>query len=232
MQAAVPSASRARRIAGTRADALRDALAEAILRGELCPGQRLDEASLAERYAVSRTPVREALKQLAATELILLRPHRGAVVADLPPARMGELFEALGEIEAACARLAAVKMSTLERERLEELHAACARAMAEGGREPIDATNRAFHGAIHDGSHNAYLAQAAHGLRRRMAPFSRAQFALEGRPDRSASEHAAIMTALRARDGAATEAAMRRHVASVGRAYLLWATGGLTRPEG
>ena len=66
---------------------------------------------MAQRFAVSRTPVREALKQLAAMELIELRPHRGAVVAGLDPERLAELFEAMTEIEAACARIAAVKLT-------------------------------------------------------------------------------------------------------------------------
>ena len=77
----------------TRSDALKDAIAEAILTGELAPGQRLDEVSVAQRFAVSRTPVREALKQLAAMELIELRPHRGAVVAGLDQAGRDGVIE-------------------------------------------------------------------------------------------------------------------------------------------
>ena len=105
----------------TRADALRDAIAEEIVRGDLPPGHRLDEVSVAQRYAVSRTPVREALKQLAAMDLVDLRPHRGAVVAGLDPARLAELFEAMEEVEATCARLAAAKMSPSDRRRFELL---------------------------------------------------------------------------------------------------------------
>jgi DNA-binding GntR family transcriptional regulator len=94
----------------TRADALKDAIAQAILSGVYAPGQRLDEVSVAQRFAVSRTPVREALKQLAAMDLVEIRPHRGAVVAAVEPARLAELVEAIGEIEAVCARLAAERM--------------------------------------------------------------------------------------------------------------------------
>ena len=119
-------------------------------------------------------PVREALKQLAAMQLVDLRPHRGAVVAGLTPGRVAELFEAMGEVEAACTRLAALKMSSLERERLESLAGVCDRAMVSGSLVDIDETNRAFHASIHDGSHNAYLSETAHALRLRLAPFSRA----------------------------------------------------------
>jgi DNA-binding GntR family transcriptional regulator len=206
----------------TRADALKDAIAEAILKGELAAGQRLDEVSVAQRFSVSRTPVREALKQLAAMDLVELRPHRGAVVAGLHPARLAELFEAMGEVEAACARLAALKMSSLERERLQAAWAACDAALREPDLERIHMANQAFHAAIHAGAHNAFLAEAAHALRRRLAPLSRAQFAVTGRPDHSAAEHRAIMTALRARDGAAAEEAMRRHLVSVGQAFARW----------
>lgn len=219
------------RVARTRAEALKDALAEAILTGELAPGQRLDEVSVAQRFAVSRTPVREALKQLAALELVELRPHRGAVVAGLHPSRLAELFEAMGEVEAVCARLAAVKMSSIERERLEMHWSDCDAAMRDGDRELIHATNQAFHAQIHEGAHNAFLAEAAHGLRRRLAPLSRAQFALAGRPDQSAREHLAIISAIRRRDGSAAEEAMRRHLTSVGRAFADWLAAGGSADE-
>ena len=166
----------------TRADNLRDRIADAILSGELEPGSRLDEQALAARFAVSRTPVREALKQLAAIDLVDVRPHRGAIVAELPPERLAELFEALAEVEAVCARLAAVKMSIIERERLDELDAECQAAMASGVLEAVYATNKAFHDAIYSGSHNGFLVEQAFALRRRLSPLSRAQFRRTGRP--------------------------------------------------
>ena len=152
-------------------------------------------------------------------------------MAGLHPARLVELFEAMGEVEAACARLAALKMSSLERERLEVAWAACDEALHGSSLERIHAANQAFHAAIHEGAHNAFLAEAAHALRRRLAPLSRAQFAVTGRPDHSAAEHRAIMVALRARDGTAAEEAMRRHLASVGQAFARWMEEGDGRLE-
>lgn len=207
----------------TRADSLRDRIADAILSGELEPDSRLDEQALAARFAVSRTPVREALKQLAAIDLVDVRPHRGAIVAELPPERLTELFEALAEVEAVCARLAAVKMSVIERERLDELDGECQAAMASGELEAVYATNKAFHDAIYAGSHNGFLVEQAFALRRRLAPLSRAQFRRTGRPHDSAREHARVMAAIRARDGAAAEESMRRHIHSVGRAFWAYA---------
>jgi DNA-binding GntR family transcriptional regulator len=215
----------------TRSDALKDAIAEAILKGELAAGQRLDEVSVAQRFAVSRTPVREALKQLAAMELVELRPHRGAVVAGLEPMQLAQLFEAMGEIEAACARLAAAKLCGPARERLEIAWLECDAALHTSDLESIHAANQAFHAAIHEGARNSFLADAAHALRRRLAPLSRAQFGLVGRPDHSAAEHRAIMVAIRARDGAVAEEAMRGHLQSVARAFLRWLEVGAGRPE-
>ena len=172
----------------TRSDALKDAIAEAILTGELAPGQRLDEVSVAQRFAVSRTPVREALKQLAAMELIELRPHRGAVVAGLDQERLAELFEAMAEIEAACARIAAVKLTGPGRARLEigverATRPARGRYRGDSYRQPgvslRDPQGRA----------QQFPRRRRVVLRRRLGPLSRAQFGLTGRPDHSAAEH-------------------------------------------
>ena len=211
----------------TRADRLKDAIAESIVRGELPAGQRLDEVSVAQRFAVSRTPVREALKQLAAMDLVELRPHRGAIVAGLEPERLAALFEAMAEIEAICARLAAVKMPAAEREQLEILWQRCdAVLLRSADIEAVHVTNQDFHAAIYQGAGNEFLADAAHALRRRLAPLSRAQFGLTGRPSDSAAEHKAVMQAIRARDGAMAERAMRRHVESIKRAFERWLDAG------
>ena len=206
----------------TRSDALKDAIAEAILTGELAPGQRLDEVSVAQRFAVSRTPVREALKQLAAMELIELRPHRGAVVAGLDPERLAELFEAMTEIEAACARIAAVKLTGPGRARL-EIGVEAVRRRPARGRYRGDSYRQP---GVSLGDPRRCAQQFPRGrrlyLRRRLGPLSRAQFGLTGRPDHSAAEHLTIMTAMRARDAAAAEQAMRRHLESVSRAFSDW----------
>ena len=87
---------------------------EKIATGELSPGSALDEATLIQEYCVSRTPVREALIQLAAQGLIEIRPRRGAVVTSIGPARLIEMFEVMGELESLCGRLAARRMKDSE----------------------------------------------------------------------------------------------------------------------
>src|SRR5213080_3004855 len=106
----------------TRAEELRLQLADEIVRGALAPGSPLDETDIARRFSVSRTPVREALRQLAASGLVDARAHRGAVVARPSPARLTGMFEAMAELEALCAGLAAERMPAAERQALEALH--------------------------------------------------------------------------------------------------------------
>jgi DNA-binding GntR family transcriptional regulator len=106
----------------TRAEELRAHLADDIVRGTLAPGQTLDEMELARRFGVSRTPVREAIRQLAASGLVETRPHRGAVVARPNHERILGMFEAMAELEALCAGLAAERMNAAERRALEAVH--------------------------------------------------------------------------------------------------------------
>ncbi len=119
--------------------------------------------------------------------------------------------------------LAAIKMSGFERERLEVLHATCTGALTGSDQEAIPATNRALHEAIYAGAHNAFLADCVQGLRRRLMPFSRAQFRLAERPLQSAREHEQVMAAIRRRDGEGAADVMRRHILAVGHAWQAWA---------
>lgn len=202
-------------MSGTAADKLAENLAEAILSGEFTPGARLDEQWLAQRYSVSRTPVREALRQLATTGLIEVRPRRGAIVALVTPDQLEELFVAMGELEATCARLAALSMSTTERRRLGALHERM-KELARGDDVMAFAdANHSFHTMIYAGSHNSVIADMTAALRRRLAPFRRAQFYLEGRPPRSHKEHDVVVKAILRGDADAAHAAMLEHVTLV-----------------
>jgi DNA-binding GntR family transcriptional regulator len=199
----------------TQTERLAGGIAESILSGEFQPGLRLDEHMLAERYGVSRTPVREALRQLASTGLIDVRPRRGATVADATSAQLETLFAAMAEIEAACARLAAMSMTPIERRRLQSTHEAMAAFIPRDERDAYAAANIAFHTLIYSGAHNAILTEFATGLRRRLAPFRRAQFRTEGRISRSHAEHGAVVKAILACDAIAAHAAMFHHMSLV-----------------
>ncbi len=186
-----------------------------MLSGEFEPGLRLDEGMLAERYGVSRTPVREALRRLASTGLIDVKPRRGATVARASSAELESLFGAMAEIEATCARLAAMSMTPIERRRLLNLHEAMGAIVLRDDRDAYASANVGFHTQIYLGAHNAVLADIATGLRRRVAPFRRAQFRTDGRLSRSHAEHAEVVKVILACDAAAAHAAMFHHMSLV-----------------
>ena len=194
-------------------------MAEAILSGEFAPGYRLDEQLLAQRYDVSRTPVREALRQLAATGLIDVRPRRGAVVRQVTPVELEELFVAMAELEATCARLAAMSMAPTERRRLQMLHGRMKQLARADDAKAFADDNHLLHSMIYAGAHNQVLADLTAALRRRLSPFRRAQFNLEGRPSRSFEEHDRVVAAIVRGDAEGAHAAMLHHVTLVEQSY-------------
>src|SRR5437660_12537092 len=104
---------------------LKQSIEDAVIAGEFRPGDRLDEASLAERFGVSRTPIREALLQLGAEGFIDVRPRRGAIVSVPTPTRLFEMFETMAEIESACGRLAARRPTPDHEAAVEAAHPGC-----------------------------------------------------------------------------------------------------------
>ena len=206
----------------TRAEKLATAIADGILSGALAPGLRLDELTLAQQHGVSRTPVREALRQLAMSGLIDMRPRKGAIVSKATPDQIESLFVAMGELEATCARLAAISMTPIERRRLQARHEAMTALAAAGDPVAYSDANVSFHSAIYAGAHNAPLAEYTMGLRRRVGPFRRAQFQVEGRLHRSNQEHDAVVRAILSGDAMAAHAAMLHHVSLVEDAYEIF----------
>jgi DNA-binding GntR family transcriptional regulator len=196
----------------TRAERLAGQISNAILSGEFPPGARLDEQQLAARFGVSRTPVREALRQLATSGLIDLRPRRGALVASVTPEELQTMFAAMAEMEAACARLAALQMKAEERQELRHLQDTMAALVQRGDPDAYADANQSFHLAIYAGAHNRVLADFTANLRSRLAPFRRAQFRASNRLPKSWDEHSAVVDAILARDASGAHAAMLRHV--------------------
>ncbi|MBF9149718.1 GntR family transcriptional regulator [Novosphingobium jiangmenense] len=191
---------------------IRLALADDITTGALAPGTQLDEQQLGDRFGASRTPVREALRQLAAEGLVEMRPRRGAVVAVLTTERVFEMFELSAEIEALCVRLAAWRMTPVERSALRRIHEESAYAVMRGDVDEYDRLNWRFHDAIYEGTHNAYIVEQAKALRERMAAFRRAQLRQGGRPERSRHEHGELVEAVMRGDGEQAAKLMRAHM--------------------
>lgn len=218
---------------GSRPDELAERLADDIVNGRIFPGVRLEELELASRFKVSRTPVREALRLLAATGLVERRPNRGAVVASISGDRLAQMFEVMAELEAVCARLCAERMTARERNALEELHRASASLVRSGDRESYEIANQKFHAALYRGAHNRELEDTVLAARRRVAPFRRAQFSVLGRLASSWSEHDLVVRAILAGDSEAAARTMRAHVLTVSAAsaeVVAWPADGDTAP--
>ena len=207
----------------TLTEKLATAIADGILNGSLPPGLRLDEIGLAQQHGVSRTPVREALRQLTMSGLIDMRPRKGAVVSKATPEQVESLFVAMAEMEATCARLAAMSMTPVERRRLQARHEAMTALAGSGDPDAYSNANVAFHSAIYDGAHNAPIAEFTLGLRRRVGPFRRAQFLVDGRLKKSNQEHDAVVRAILTGDAAGAHAAMLHHVGLVEDAFETFA---------
>lgn len=203
----------------TRAEWLADRIASAIVAGELPRGLKLNEHELASRYDVSRTPVREALRLLAVTGLIEARPRRGAIVASVSASQLSEMFVAMSEVEATCARLAAMRMTPIERRQLADLHRRMKDSAIKKAEGAYSEANTQFHTMIYRGAHNTILLDFAMGLRARLSPFRRAQFRAPGRLRASHAEHAAVTAAILRGDAAAAHQAMIDHVSLVEDAF-------------
>lgn len=196
-------------------------LEAAIISGELPAGTRLDEASLAERHNVSRTPVREALQILVSRSLVTRIPFRGTVVSEITHERINELFEAMGEIEALCGRFAAERMSIEERARLEALHEDMGELVHSQDVAAYECANTKFHQLLYLGARNSEFQTMAEGMRVKLAPFRRRQLSVQTRIARSHKEHTVIVEAVMQRNGSAAEKALRRHLISAASAMLL-----------
>ncbi len=201
---------------GSLSERIRVSLVDDISAGLLAPGTVLDEATLAETFGASRTPVRDALRQLEAAGLVEIRPRRGIVVLPITLPRLLEMFEVTAEIEALCIRLATHRMTGLERAGLVAMHEESAPLAERGDVAAYDAFNLAFHEAIYRATHNAFLVEQAMQLRARLLPFRRTQLRYPDRLTTSRAEHGAILKAVSR--GEADEAAkvMREHMLNAG----------------
>lgn len=202
-----------------RAERLRDVLEEEILTGVLSPGDRLEELLLAERFGVSRTPIREALFQLSAAGLIEQRPRRGTFVAEVGPRRLMEMFDVMAELEAMCARLAARRAAPEDLAALRAAHEACEQAAERGDCDGYYYENEIFHERIRDASRNEFLIEQASALQKRLKAYRRLQLRARDRVRASFAEHDTIVAAIEAGDAEAAAEAMRGHVAVQGERF-------------
>lgn len=193
---------------GTQKDAYALIL-EAIDSHVYKPGDRLVESELAERFGVSRTPIREALQRLE-TQSLLTRDGRSLIVASLDHSQLSELYVVRGELEGLAARLAARHAAPEEIKVLRDLMAEDAKLVDDP--KAMSRANRRFHKQIHLASHNRFLVQQLDLVHRSMALLATTSIAAEGRGHETLQEHEAIVAAIEAGDGDAAYKALRDHI--------------------
>jgi len=188
-----------------------DRLRDMIVEGDIAAGERLNEALLAERLQISRTPLREALKILANEGLVDLLPGRGARASALSAETVSELFEVIAGLERLAVELAAARMTTKELERLQRMHERMAVLHAAGDRRAYSDLNRAIHCAIVAGAKNRILQSSHQSL---MIKARRGRFtalASQARWIEAMEEHNRLMAMLLARDSSGAGEILLHH---------------------
>lgn len=198
---------------------------EAIDEGLYKPGDRLVESELADRFGVSRTPIREALQRLE-TQSLLARDGRSLIVASLDHNQLAELYVVRSELEALAARLAA-RHATAEEVRVLRDMVADDRKLL-GDPAALSRANRRFHKQLHLASHNRFLVQQLDLVHRSMALLALTSLAAEGRDEVALSEHDAIVSAIEARDEAAAGERLRDHISRAFVTRLKLDSGGIS----
>lgn len=197
---------------------------EAIDVGVYRPGDRLVESELAERFGVSRTPIREALQRLE-TQSLLTRDGRSLIVASLDHNQLAELYVVRAELEGLAARLAARHAAPEEVKVLKDMVADDQALL--GNPDALSRANRRFHKQIHLASHNRFLVQQLDLVHRSMALLATTSLAVEGRDEDALAEHDRIVSAIEAGDGDAAHAALKAHISKAFETRLKLDAGGV-----
>lgn len=199
-----------RRVEGT--ESIAGILEADIVEGRLTPGDKLDERSLAERFGVSRTPIREALRRLSATGLVEEQGGQGCMVARITLPELFEMFELVNELERSAARFAAQRISDDTGRAILESARACLDVASTGDPLEYFRANLDFHASIHRASRNRFLESAIRQVNARAAIYRRQVLTLPNWATRSAEEHAAIAEAITARDEERAARLMEAHI--------------------
>jgi DNA-binding GntR family transcriptional regulator len=188
-------------------------LRQMIFDGVLAPAERLNERVLCERLGISRTPLREALRMLAAEGLVQVEPNRGAIVAPIARADIEATFEVLGALEGLAGELAAARITDAELAEIQALHFEMRAHHARGDRAAYFAANQAIHTRIAAAGGNGVLADTFEKLNARVKRVRYAANLTRARWDKAVAEHDRMIEALAARDGAALRSILEAHLA-------------------
>ncbi len=186
-------------------------LRQRIFRRELEPGSWIDELKIAEEFGISRTPLREALKVLAAEGLVTMKVRRGAYVTEMSEKDLRDVYHLLSLLESDAAGVVAERATPEQQQTLRDLHAEL--ESAAGNREAFFSVNERFHMALLDMADNRWRSQMVADLRKVMKRNRHNSLFKQGRIEDSLSEHRAILDAMLARDPEGTRRAMQAHFA-------------------
>ena len=202
-----------------RAEQIADSLEQLVFQGEYANGERLDEIKLAEHFSVSRTPIREALQRLVMSGMAEQIPRRGVFVRQPGPVELLEMFETMAELEAACARFAAARMTDEGLDRLSDANARCKDADEKDDEAVSYHENEVFNQEIYRGATNSHLQNEASRLQHRLKPYRRVQLRFRGRMAQSLAEHEEIIEALKVGDSELAAQLLRSHVTVQGEKF-------------
>jgi len=201
-----------------------------VFERQLAPGQWIDEKALASRWLVSRTPLREALKVLAAEGLVELVPQRGCRVIELSDHDADELFPVMALLEGRCAHEAALKASDADLAELQRLHQILEHHAAMRDVDGYYRANHVFHSRVQALAANRWLDRATGDLRKFLRLMRGRQLNLPGRIEASIAEHRVLIEAIAQRDAARAERAMHDHL--MAQLVALKQLRALERPSG
>ena len=193
-------------------DVVFNTLRQAILKGELEPGERLMEIQLAERLGVSRTPIREAIRKLELEGLVLMIPRKGAEVAKISARSLRDVLEVRRALEELAIELACQRMSEEEVGNLQKAQEDFKKAIAEGDAMKIAETDEHYHDVIYEGTQNAKLIQMLNNLREQMYRYRLEYIKDEDKRKILVLEHEKILKTVRERKVADAKEAVREHI--------------------
>ena len=189
-----------------------DRLRDQIYQHELLPGNPIDEMALCERYGISRTPLREALKVLSSEGLIELIPRRGSFVRSMDIEELNELFPVMAVLEGLCAREAVENCKPQDLKQLEAMHEKLENFVKEGNIDAYYEQNFVFHQAVQDLSGNKWLQRVIGDLRKVLRLARHMQLTIPGRLEESLEEHRQIMKAFTEQDSDMADQNMQNHL--------------------
>ena len=203
----------------SRVQQVRDQLEDDIVNGRMRPGEQVQIGPLMVRFAVSRTPVREALQELQISGLIEVLPKRGTFVAKVGIPELVHMFEVMAELEAMCAKLASRRAPEATLANIRGALVVCEREAASADANAYYYANEHFHSLIYQACGNPFLVQQTLALKNRLKPYRRLQLRMRNRIQQSLNEHREIVLALEAGDAEAAAHAAREHVLIQGQRF-------------